>query len=96
MKFSVTVFMFCTFIAFVYSTPLPTPQEPDFQPIFNAISSVGNTVDIAFKGITNTARDVFRSLANNTGQFVENAAQSFANSLTSAAHSLTALLSRIG
>lgn len=96
MKTTVSIFVLCAFVAFVYSSPIPQDAEPaaPSRPFLNAISAPFNTASIAFSGFANTGREVAKSMAENTGKFIDNTADSMAHRIETAAHAFSAGINR--
>lgn len=95
MKTSVSIFVLCAFVAFVQSTPVPQDVAPVeaavvTNPIYGAFSAAANTANVALSGLANTGLNVAKTVAENTGRFIDNTA----NAMNNAAHTLSSTLTR--
>lgn len=97
MKTTASIIVLFAVVAFVRSTPLPQDAAAEVapnRPLFNAFSAAANTANVAFEGLTNTGFNVAKTVAENTGRFIDNTAGAMSNGINSAAHSITSGLTR--
>lgn len=95
MKTTASIIVFFAVVAFVRSTPLPQDAEvAPSRPLFDAFSAAANTANVAFSGLANTGFNVAKTVAENTGRFIDNTAGAMSNGINSAAHSITSGLTR--
>lgn len=95
MKTFTSIFVLCAVVAFVHSSPVPQDVAPveaavpaSSNPLFGAFSAVANTANVAFTGLANTGYNVAKSVAENTGKFIDGGA----NTMNNAAHTISSFI----
>lgn len=78
MKSSLIILALCAFIALVHSTPVPQEAEAPNRPIMNAFSTANQFIG-----------DIAKRVAQTTGNFIDNTAQSMTSGINTVAHTLS-------
>lgn len=81
--------------AFVQSSPLPqTEESAPNRPIMNAISAAAETANQTFGSLASSGMSAAKRIAETTGYFIDNTAQTMTMGINTVAHTLSGGINR--